>query len=99
MKISLIMNEGEYKGLADLAFFRCVTEHGMNADKDMDLMDAFKWGKTKEGAEWWDKINECKYECYRELYPEGWLPKWELDKPETVATLRRIEDKLGHYGC
>lgn len=68
-------------------------------DSEDILENAFEWGRTKEGHNFWDEVNTGKFDPYRELYPKD---EWVDDYPgeyQVVADAygNTIVAKVGDY--
>lgn len=68
-------------------------------DSEDILINAFEWGRTKEGYYFWNEVNTGKFDPYRELYPKD---EWIDDYPgeyQVVADAygNTIVAKVGDY--
>jgi len=88
MKISELPNEGEFKGLRDLAEKRR-DEFPRFTDGGMDVYH-ISWNKTPENHAFWKEINIGLLSPFIRKYPQGWPeeekePKFEVGKSYLIT--------------
>lgn len=83
MKISELPNEGEFKGLRDLAEKRR-DEFPRFTDGGMDVYH-ISWNKTPENHAFWLSIHKGNFTVFTDLYPQGW------PEPQVEPTVQKFE--------